>query len=120
MKLILLTFFFLVSLNVKAEPSCLKTSVKSYMSVMGVNEYISIVHSVHNLVFSKESCGYKGCELFVFSEIFPGCIAKTFHKKSFLIPNSFRRNRISVKEENQRIDYKFSHRESRFLVIQDE
>jgi hypothetical protein len=99
-----------------AKLSCINSSLDSYIGVESKSNN-TVRNSIkgHELVFSKDSCGIKGCEYFIFSEAIPGCKVLSLNEVGFMIPKSFKGTKVKIRQNKIIKKFWYSHTKSKFL-----
>jgi hypothetical protein len=89
-------YTLLFSLN-SFSSDCIK-SVDKYIYDVTDNGSVFMKKSInHTPVFAEDSCGSKGCEIFVFTKLYPGCTIESLNTKGFYIQDGLRSNSIQIK-----------------------
>ncbi len=109
--IILITYMFSTALFAK----CIKQDARLYLQSQSKAKYNTIVKNKHTLLYSESSCGAKGCEYFIYSELPLKCRTLTLNVKGFLIPNSFNFNTVKFKVNQKTNQYIFNGK--KFLVV---
>ena len=113
MKSYLMTSLFIFSYPLFA--TCINTTMDEYIQSIHIKEYQSQKSLRHNLIYSNDSCGARGCELFIFTEILPGCTTLTFNRMGYPLPNSLRGNILKIRKSGKINSYKFSSIHQKFI-----
>ena len=96
---------------------CIKADIKSYLESIKVIDYFKVSSNNHTLVYSKDSCGIRGCELIVFTEIFPGCKKISFNQMGYPILNGLRGHSLTIKQNKEKKHFRYSQVYKKFLRV---
>ncbi|MDP7320508.1 MAG: hypothetical protein QF441_07855 [Bacteriovoracaceae bacterium] len=98
-----------------ANSVCIDETIETYLSQnLDISNPRIIKKARHTLVYSDDSCGTDGCEYFIFSEIIPGCEVMSFNERGFLIPNSFKGEKLKIRFKNVTNSFKYSLSQRKF------
>lgn len=110
-----LTLSLLFSLNSLAS-TCVKESYQSYLGTPADDPLVVIKKGRHELVYSEDSCGIRGCDIYVFSRM-AFCKTQTLSAKGFLLPEKFRGNQLEIRSKGKIRAFKFRSTVNRFVPV---
>ena len=63
---------------------------------------------VHTLVYEKDSCGARGCDIRIYSQVHSKCVTNSFNVKGFYIENSLMPKQVTISTEGKPKKYFYS------------
>lgn len=115
MHLKLLATLLSFSISAAFAGDCLSTSIDERMNNTSHGGRIFKKENLsHTLAFAHDSCGSAGCEIFVFTEVWPGCFVETLNAKAFLVGRSFSSRKLSLKKDGKLRVFRYYPGEMRF------
>lgn len=112
---LLIISFSSLTLSSDIMNDCIQGDLEAYLTKKEGLENIYIKkYADHSLVFSEDSCGAKGCEIQVFSEVTPFCTTETLTVKGFYINGSLATSSVEIKTDGQVKKYRYFTSEAKF------
>ena len=106
---------YLLFLPIIAQAACLTDSVEGHIKNMtGAEKIIVIKKFQHELAYSEESCGASGCEIHLFSEVYPGCLTETLDIKGFYINDGLQQNYLLLRVKNKKRRFFYNKKTKQF------
>lgn len=94
--------------------NCLKNPLERIKQLNPKSEVFSEKNLNHYIFYAKESCGTKGCEIFVFTKILPTCWDETLNTKGYYFKGNLKFNSLIIKQDRQNVEYQY--KENKWLL----
>lgn len=69
---------------------------------------VVIKNFVHTLVYEKDSCGARGCDIRVYSQVHSKCMTNSFNGKGFYVENTLMPKQVTISKEGKLFTYFYS------------
>lgn len=105
----------LVSVQTAALAECLGPEVAKHLrTVEKLENLVEVAFADHTLVYSKDSCGARGCELRVFTRTTPFCTQETLTTTGLYVDGSLTSKKIEVRSKGTVKRFQYYPSETRF------
>jgi hypothetical protein len=71
-------------------------------------EKVIIKNFVHTLVYEKDSCGARGCDIAIYSQVLSKCIVNSLNVKGFVLENSLEPNQVTISVDTKNTTFFYS------------